>query len=119
MNWEKELEDWETKYQPMQNHLDKGNDKFETYGEELEFVRTINSTEPDRVWTLIEGDSGNLWITNGYRFVNRLNYFITKHPYEGKDYIEVPYMVFEEDEDKIDLTDHHLAEQERPMFYGD
>ena len=101
LNWEDQLDAWETKYQPIQNHITKnGDDKFETYGEELEFVRTINSTEPNRVWTLIEGDSGNLWITNGYHFVNRLNYFITKHPYEGKDDIEIPYYIFDDEEEE-------------------
>ena len=101
LNWEDQLDAWEDKYQPIQNHITKnGDDKFETYGEELEFVRSIHFTEPNRVWTLIEGDSGNLWITNGYHFVNRLNYFITKKPYKGADDIEVPYCIFEEEEDE-------------------
>ena len=99
LNWEDQLDAWDVKYQPIKNHITKnGDDKFETYGEELEFVRTINSTEPNRVWTLIEGDSGNLWITNGYHFVNRLNYFITKVPFEGSD-VEIPYYIFEEEEE--------------------
>jgi hypothetical protein len=103
LNWEDQLNAWEAKYQPMQNHIDpKAYDKFETYGEELEFVRTINSTEPNRVWTLIEGDSGNLWIVNGYHFVNRLNYFITKNPYEKEEYVEIPYYIFDEEEEEED-----------------
>ena len=102
LDWEDELNAWDAKYQPIQNHITKnGDDKFETYGEELEFVRTINSTEPNRVWTLIEGDSGNLWIVNGYHFVNRLNYFITKNPYENEEYVEIPYYIFEEEEDEL------------------
>jgi hypothetical protein len=102
LDWEDELNAWHDKYQPIQNHITKnGDDKFETYGEELEFVRTINSTEPNRVWTLIEGDSGNLWITNGYHFVNRLNYFITKNPYKNEEYVEIPYYIFEEEEDEL------------------
>jgi len=99
-NWEYQLDAWEAKYQPIQNHITKnGDDKFETYGEELEFVRSIHFTEPNRVWTLIEGDSGDLWITNGYHFVNRLNYFITKNPFEGE-FMEVLYCIFEEEEDE-------------------
>jgi len=102
LNWEDELNAWDEKYKPISNHIDKGNDKFETYGEELEFVRTINSTEPNRVWTLIEGDSGKLWIVNGYHFVNRLNYFITKNPYEKEEYVEIPYCIFDEEEEEED-----------------
>ena len=100
LNWEDELDAWDAKYQPMDNHIIKnGDDKFETYGEELKFVRSIHFTEPNRVWTLIEGDSGNLWITNGYHFVNRLNYFVTKKPFEGANDIEVPYYIFDEEEE--------------------
>ena len=102
LDWEKELEDWEAKYQPIRNHIVRhACDKFETYGEELEFVRSVNATEPNRVWTLVEGDSGDLWIVNGYHFVNRLNYFITEKPYDG-DYIEVPYYIFDEEEEMED-----------------
>lgn len=100
LNWEDQFDAWETKYQPIQNHIDpKAGDKFETYGEELEFVRQIHATEPKRVWTLVEGDSGDLWITNGYHFVNRLNYFITKNPCE-LEYEEAPYWIFEDEEEE-------------------
>ena len=100
LDWEDELDAWDAKYEPMDNHITKnGDDKFETYGEELKFVRSIHFTEPNRVWTLIEGDSGNLWITNGYHFVNRLNYFVTKKPFESADDIEVPYFIFDEEEE--------------------
>lgn len=101
LNWEDQLADWDYKYKPMKNHITKNDDdKFETYGEELEFVRSILKTEPNRVWTLIEGDQG-LWITNGYHFVNRLNYFITEVPHEGAD-VEVPYYIFDEEEEEED-----------------
>jgi len=100
LDWEHELESWDEKYKPIKNHIDThAYDKFETYGEELKFVRSVNATEPNRVWTLIEGDSGNLWIVNGYHFVNRLNYFITEKPYDG-DYIEIPYCIFDEEEEE-------------------
>ena len=81
LNWEDELDAWDAKYQPIQNHIDPhAGDKFETYGKELDYVLSIANTEPDRVWTLVEGDDG-LYITNGYNLVNRLNYFINKHPF--------------------------------------
>ena len=102
LDWEDQLNAWDEKYKPIKNHItNNGDDKFETYGEELEYVRTINETDPDRIWTLIEGDSGDLWITNGYHFVNRLNYFITEVPYKG-DYVEVPYLIFEDEEEEYE-----------------
>jgi len=99
LDWDNELTAWTDKYRPVLNHItNNGDDKFETYGEELEYVRSVLAIEPERVWTLIEGDSGNLWITNGYHFVNRLNYFVTEVPYNG-DYVEVPYMIFDDEEE--------------------
>ena len=100
--WEKELEAWEAKYQPIKNHIasEKGedDDKFETYGRELEYVLSVANTEPRRVWTLVEGDDGNLYIVDGYHFVNRLNYFVTKEPLEGDGFLEVPYYIYDEAE---------------------
>jgi len=69
-----------TLFPPTRNHLDSsagfdfgdGGTLFETYGEELEFVR---SQDPDRVWTLLECD-GELHIVSGFHRVNRLGYFV-------------------------------------------
>ena len=101
MEWEKELEAWEAKYQPIKNHITgEDDDKFETYGEELDYVRSVVDTEPRRVWTLVDGEDGNLYIVDGYHLVNRLNYFITKKPLEGDGYLEVPYYIFDEEEEE-------------------
>lgn len=95
--WEKELDAWEAKYKPVRNQFED-NDKFETYGEELEFVR---AQDPRCVWTLVDGDDGNLYIVDGYHFVNRVNYFVTEVPFEGE-FLEVPYYIFdEESEDEL------------------
>lgn len=96
------LDAWEEKYQPIKNTFTQKQDgefvedKFETYGEELEYVLTIANSEPARVWTLVEGDDGNLHIISGYHMVNRLNYFITKNPCE-LEYEEVPYHIYEDE----------------------
>jgi hypothetical protein len=95
--WEQELDAWEAKYKPVRNRLDN-NDKFETYGEELDFVRSVYDTDPRRVWTLVDGDDGNLYIVDGYHLVNRVNYFVTEVPFEGK-FMEVPYYIFDEEEE--------------------
>jgi hypothetical protein len=100
LNWEDQFDAWNTKYQPIQNHIDTdAGDKFETYGEELDYVLSIANTEPARVWTLVEGDDGNLYVTSGYHLVNRLNYFITHNPCE-LEYEEYPYFIYEEEEEE-------------------
>jgi hypothetical protein len=97
-NWEDQFEEWESKYKPIENKL-AGCDKFETYGEELDYVLSIANTEPARVWTLVDGDDGNLYIVSGYHLVNRINYFITQNPCE-LEYEEYPYFIYEEDEEE-------------------
>jgi hypothetical protein len=99
-NWEDQFDLWDDKYQPIQNHFDpKEGYKFETYGEELDYVLKIAYTEPARIWTLVDGDDGNLYVTSGYHLVNRISYFVTKYPCE-LEYEEYPYYIYEEEEEE-------------------
>jgi len=51
--------------------------RFETYGEDIEFVLSIaNGDKPSRVWTAMDGDGG-FYLVNGYHLVNRCYYIIT------------------------------------------
>ena len=98
LNWEDQYDAWDAKYQPIQNHFDpKEGIKFETYGEELDYVLKIAYTEPKKIWTLVDGDDGNLYIASGYHLVNRINYFITHNPCE-LEYEEYPYFIYEDEE---------------------
>jgi len=107
LNWEDQFEVLDAKYQPEKNQFSEKQqgefveDKFETYGEELNYVLSIANTEPARVWTLVDGDDGNLYIASGYHLVNRVNYFITKKPCE-LEFEEYPYYIFEEEEEEED-----------------
>lgn len=47
---------------------------FETYGEELQFVRL---QDPQTIWTVLDGEDGNLCVVSGYHFVNRIGYLIS------------------------------------------
>lgn len=49
---------------------------FETYGQELEYVRNC---QPACIWTYIDGDEGGV-IVSGYHLVNRINYLISVEP---------------------------------------
>lgn len=106
--WEQELEAWDAKYKPVTNQFAQPQgefgdefveDKFETYGEELDFVR---AQDPRCIWTLVDGDDGNLYIVDGYHLVNRINYFITEVPFEGN-FLEVPYYIYDEEEQDDEL----------------
>jgi len=73
-------------YALVQNHLDPNASwadgegsgcLFETYGEELDFVR---KQDPRTIWTLLDGDDGDLYLASGYHIVNRIGYLISTVP---------------------------------------
>jgi hypothetical protein len=70
---------------------------FETYGDEIRFV---SEQDPRTIWTLIDGEDGDLYVMSGFHFVNRLGYLISKIP--------VPEGVFAEvrlsDSDETETT---------------
>lgn len=95
---------WIDEYKPVANHISDSsgweiNEKgilFETYGEELEFVRQ----QPDNhVWTWVDGDEGTA-IVAGMAFVNRIGYFVTEKAWTDINIvIEVDTYDNEEDEE--------------------
>jgi hypothetical protein len=50
---------------------------FETYGKEFDYVRRF---DPNRVWTLIDGDDGEMYVVNGLHLVNRVGYLLSRDP---------------------------------------
>jgi hypothetical protein len=53
---------------------------LETFGSDLDLVRKI---DPRHLWTLVDGDgNGDMWITPGMRFVNRLCYLVTEKSHQ-------------------------------------
>lgn len=57
-----------------------GGHGLETFGEDLEVVR---SHDPAFVWTVVDGDSGDQWITTGMQYVNRVCYLVTQIPHDS------------------------------------
>jgi hypothetical protein len=88
INWD----EFEEQYLPEQNHLDDNasldGTLLETYGDELAYVKTVYKTNPERVWTCVD-DGDNSVLINGFHYVNRLGYIITKKPAEPNKYISV------------------------------
>jgi len=88
------VEQWEEKYKPVMNHLDKdaswgtsdesgyeGGVMYETYGAEYDYVMKVASVQPHKVWTWVDGNDGS-YIVDGWHMVNRIGYFITAIPCE-------------------------------------
>src|SRR5580704_2001613 len=76
-------DEFDDKYPLIKNHLnpnaswcigDGPGCLFETYGEELEFVR---QQDPRTVWTLVDGDEADQYLLSGFHFVNRIGYLVS------------------------------------------
>lgn len=77
---------WEDRFKPINNTFDDNASfdgiMFETYGEELDFVRShYYHQHTEHIWTYVDGDGGT-YIINGYHLVNRIGYFVTEGQYD-------------------------------------
>jgi hypothetical protein len=83
-------EEWFDTYKPIKNTIESnssfGGHMFETYGDEVEFVKT---QDPNRIWMLGDGDDGGMYIWSGWGFVNRIGYFVTEVPFPDNTIIQI------------------------------
>lgn len=88
------IEEFEARFKPVKNHFNPMANyegfAFETYGPEYEFVREMVKTNPDRVWTVVDGGE-SCWLTNGWHYVNRQFYVITELPCPEGEEFEIEY----------------------------
>lgn len=67
----------------VKNHLDPQASfdglLFETYGPEEDYVCGIAYDFPLRVATIVEGDSGAMYLMRGCQRINRVGYFVAKN----------------------------------------
>jgi len=47
---------------------------FETYGMEFDFIRQQDTRT---VWTIVDGDDGDMYVVSALHFVNRIGYLIS------------------------------------------
>jgi hypothetical protein len=82
----KEIQGWDAfveKYKPIANKFSSQPNEytFETYGEEVEFVK---SQDIHNIWTWVDGDECSLLVA-GFAYVNRIGYHITEVPWTDED----------------------------------
>ena len=87
---ELDYDSWVDTYKPILNHIDTNasfdGTMFETYGEEVEFVK---AQDENRIWMYGDGDDGGTYLWSGWGFVNRIGYFITDVPFPENTTIQV------------------------------
>lgn len=86
---------WIEQFRPLPNHLnqdygfDFGNGccLFETFGEDIAYIYSLRDAGSLCIWTVIDHE-GEVYITEGYHFVNRIGHIVTEKPYiPGEIYI--------------------------------
>ena len=115
------FDEWLDTYKPITNHLDSNASfqnedgsgiMFETYGDELDFVKSMN---PNKIWMYGSGDDGGTYIWSGWGFVNRLGYFITEVPFPENTIIQVlvaePDLTCDDCDEIIDEDEEHQCEE--------
>jgi hypothetical protein len=100
-------DDFDAKYPLVKNHIDPSAGwvidegpgcLFETYGEELDFVR---KQDPHTIWTLLDGDDGDLYVASGYHLVNRIGYLLSTVPVPDGAFVQV-HIEMQRDEEPDD-----------------
>jgi hypothetical protein len=112
---EMDFDEWFDTYKPIPNNIDTNASfdgyMFETYGDEVEFVKKAN---PAHIWTYGDGDDGGSYVWNAWHFVNRLGYFITEVPCPADTTIQIqvsePDLTCEVCDDIIDIDQEHQCE---------
>ena len=73
---------------------------FETFGEELEFVKR---QDPLTIWTLVDGDDGDMYVLSGAHFVNRIGYLVSTLPRVDDATVQVRIVMERDDESRPTL----------------
>lgn len=67
---------------PQSHHDIWGGIGLETFGEDLELVKSLPATH---LWTVVDGDDGEQWILTGIHTVNRICFLISEVPHDWRD----------------------------------
>ena len=75
------------KYKTIPNNIRPNeNNEWETYGDELEYIKKlIGEEKAGYIWTIIDNNDGWMGIVAGVHVVNRMCYLVTTKPWESMD----------------------------------
>lgn len=62
---------------PFSNFALQSRKGFEPNGLDLEHIR---QQDPARVWTMLKGEDGEMYLVNGYHYNNRIAFYLSVEP---------------------------------------
>jgi hypothetical protein len=98
-------EEFDTRFPLVPNHInptatwavgDGPGCLFETSGPEFEFVRRY---DPRKIWTLVDGEDGDMYVISGFHFVNRVGYLLSQGPVPDDTIVQVHLPMSDDDEE--------------------
>lgn len=105
-------DEFDDRYPLVSNHINPsagwaigdtgGGCLFETHGEEFAFVKRY---DPRKVWTLVDGDDGDMYLISGLHFVNRVGYLLSTVPVPENVTIQVHLPTAQGDHDEPEGED--------------
>ena len=81
----------------QKNHLGFADERqmegfaYETFGPEMDYIRELYKTAPERIVTVISGASGAWWVSNGFHYVDRNFYLVAKEGVALPDFKDFRY----------------------------
>ncbi len=98
-------DEFDARYPLVSNHINPsagwaigdtgGGCLFETHGEEFAFVKRY---DPRKIWTLVDGDDGDMYLISGLHLVNRVGYLLSTDPIPDQVSIQVHLPMTMDDE---------------------
>lgn len=97
-------EEWIEQYKP---HLDSDGNPlaYETYGDDYDYIADIDN---EYVWTWTDGGDYSV-ITNGFSYVNRLNYYVCNVPCDTNILVQIDLY----EPSLCDIDNHIWVDHER------
>ncbi len=99
-------DEFDERFPLVRNHInptagwafdDEGGCLFETYGDEFAFVKRY---DPSKIWTLVDGDDGDLYVISGLHYVNRVGYLLSRDPIPPNSTVQVHIPMDDHDGDQ-------------------
>lgn len=89
---------------------------YEVIERDIDYARAqqLGASGDQHLWTIVEGDNGNLYVTAGWAYVNRLEYLITKEPWSDSNeaWLWAEFSDDDEDGDEDDEEDDEDSDDE-------
>jgi hypothetical protein len=70
----------------------------------------VKDLDEHYVWTIVDGDDGNMYADPGFHIVNKVGYTVTEQPWSDDEFVLAEWCIFPMDADRFTDAVRDLAE---------